>query len=186
MYSDFQNYVATYFGYDGGFSSLFTAASEFAVDIDNHFDSEPMHKLFTGDSLHINQMVGSITISNITSSLRYSIDSNCFGNRDPTASNGSAVDPTKLSNYGVEDGFVAGDLIWIPTGTTFNLGVNIDVESFMPLSNVGVANILSSQNTSYSSGNFSQETTATTTNMQRTVRAPLLIKLVNGSTISSL
>jgi hypothetical protein len=186
VYSDFQSYVATYFGFDGGFASLFTAASEFAIDTDNHFDSESMLTLFTGDSEHINQMVGSITISNITSSLRYCIDSNCFGNRDPTSTIGSAVDPTTPANYGIEDGFLAGDLIWIPTGTTLNINLNIDIESFMPLNNVGPDNILSSQNTSYNSGNFSQETTATTTNMHRTVRAPLLIKLVNGSTINSL
>ena len=189
VYSDFQNYVATYFGYDGGFSSLFTAASEFAIDMDNHFDSESMRQLFMGvpsNGAYINQMIGTITISNITASLRHCIDSNCFGNRDPIASSGSAVDPIKSANYGVEDGFVAGDLIWIPTGTTLNLNLNIDMESFMPVNNVGPENISSLQNTSYSSGNFSQDTTATTTNIHRTVRAPLLIKLVNGSTINSL
>ena len=192
VYSDFQSYVATYFGYDGGFSSLFTAASEFAIDIDNHFDNESMLKLFTGTgSAYVNEMTGSISISNITSSLRYCIDTNCFGNRTPMAdlsqnATGSAIDPVDKNNYGVEDGFVAGDLIWIPTGTTLNLNLNIDVDSFMPVNNVGLENTSLSQNTNYDSGDFSQETTATTTNINRTVRAPLLIKLVNGSTISSL
>jgi hypothetical protein len=196
VYSDFRNYVANYFGFDGGFSSLFTAASEFAIDTDNHFDSESMMQLFAsvssnGSSAYINQMTGSISVSNITSSLRYCIDSNCFGNRTPIAdpsqnATGSAVDPVDKNNYGVEDGFVAGDLIWIPTGTQLNLNLNIDVESFMPLNNVGPENISSSQTTNYISGNFSRDTTATTTNIHRTVRAPLLLKLVNGSTINSL
>ena len=197
VYSDFRNYVATYFGFDGGFSSLFTAASEFAIDDDNHFDSESMMQLFSsvstppGSDAYINQMTGSISISNIISSLRYCIDTNCFGNRTPIAdpsqnATGSAVDPDDKNNYGVEDGFVAGDLIWIPTGTTLNLNLNIDVESFMPINNVGPENILSSQTTNLSSGNFSRETTASMTNIHRTVRAPLLIKLVNGSTINSL
>ena len=197
VYSDFRNYVATYFGFDGGFSSLFTAASEFAIDVDNHFDSESMMQLFASvtstesEDAHINQMTGAIYVSNITKSLRYCIDTNCFGNRTPIVdpsqnASGSAVDPDDKNNYGVADGFVAGDLLWIPTGTQLNLNLNIDVESFMPLNNVGPQNISSSQTTNYSSGNFSRETTATLTNINRTVRAPLLIKLVNGSTINAL
>ena len=191
LYSDFKNYVADYFGFDGGFSSLFTAASEFAVDVDNHFDSGSMMSLFTGASAtsetgsYIRDISGNITIANLTKSLRYAVNTNCFGNRNSTAESGTANDPANNTNYGVSDGFIAGDLIWVNNGTTVRLNLNIDTEALNPLNNVGPQNTLM-QVTNYSSGNFSRETIATTTNIQRVVKAPLLIKLVNASTISAL
>jgi len=189
LYTDFKNYVGTYFGFDGGFSSLFSAASEFSIDGDNEFDSTSMLTLLTGESseasgAYISDLSGQITIVNITKSLRHAVNSNCFGNRNPMTG-GTAVDPANSSNYGVGDGFVAGDLVWVNTGTLVKLNLNIDTEGFNPLNNVGPQNTLL-QVTNYSSGNFSRETVASTTNINRSVRAPLLLKLVNASTISAL
>jgi hypothetical protein len=189
LYSDFTNYVATYFGFDGGFSSLFTAASEFSIDDDGVFDSNSMLSLLTGTTgdgtgAYISDLSGQITIVNITKSLRHAVNTNCFGNRNPS-NGGTAVDPANSSNYGVADGFVAGDLVWVNTGTLVKLNLNIDTEGFNPVNNVGPQNTLL-QVTNYTSGNFSRETTATTTNINRSVRAPLLLKLVNKSTIDAL
>jgi hypothetical protein len=189
LYSDFTSYVATYFGFDGGFSSLFTAASEFSIDGDNHFDSNSMLSLLTGTTgdgtgAYISDLSGQITIVNITKSLRHAVNTNCFGNRNPS-NGGTAIDPANSSNYGVADGFVAGDLVWVNTGTLVKLNLNIDTEGFNPVNNVGPQNSLM-QVTNYTSGNFSRETTATTTNINRSVRAPLLLKLVNKSTIDAL
>jgi hypothetical protein len=194
LYSDFKNYVSSYFGFDGGFSSLFAAASEFAIDSDNHFDGASFVRLLNGEAVHadgryIADLSGSITVNNLTKLLRYAVDSNCFGNRTPSVDpSGSSVDPSYNSNYGVEDGFLAGDLIWIPSGTTITLNIAIDSESFLPVNNVGptFASTNYSQTTSYTGDNFNQSTTATTNLITRTVRAPLLIKLVDASTISAL
>jgi len=199
LYSNFQTYVATYFGFDGGFSSLFTAASEFAIDTDNHFDGASFKRLLTGEAIdaagsYISDLSGSITISNITKLLRYAVNANTFGNRTPIAdlsqnSTGDAVDPDDKNNYGVEDGFVAGDLIWVPSGTTVTLVLKIDTESFAPLNNQGVSNASAtaqSQSTTFTSTNFSMTTNATTELIKRTCTAPLLIKLVNKSTLDAL
>lgn len=199
LYSSFQSYVATYFGFDGGFSSLFTAASEFAIDTDNHFDGASFKRLLSGEALdaagsYISDLSGSITISNITKLLKYAVNANTFGNRTPIAdlsqnSTGDAVDPVDKNNYGVEDGFIAGDLIWVPSGTTVTLKLKIDSESFAPLNNQGSSNASStaqSQSTSFTSTNFAMNTTATTELITRTCTAPLLIKLVNASTITAL
>jgi hypothetical protein len=202
LYSDFKNYVSSYFGFDGGFSSLFAAASEFNIDTTNEFNGASFVRLLNGETLsangsYINDLSGSITISNITKLLRYAIDTNCFGNRTPGSTDeygyyvdgsGTAIDPSYNSNYGVEDGFVAGDLIWVPSGTTITLKLDIDSEAFMPLNNVGPALALTnySQTTSYTGANFSQTTNATTNRITRTVQAPLLIKLVDASTIAAL
>ena len=202
LYSDFKNYVSSYFGFDGGFSSLFTAASEFNIDTDNHFDGASFVRLLNGETQnangsYINDLSGSITISNITKLLRYAVDSNCFGNRTPGTSDasgnyldgsGTSIDPSYNNNYGPTDGFIAGDLIWVPSGTTITLKLDIDSEAFLPLNNVGPSFAATnySQTTSYTGTNFSQNTNATTNQITRTVKAPLLIKLADASTIAAL
>ena len=169
LYSGFQTYVSNYFGIDGGYSSLFVAASEFAIDEDNHFDGASFIALLTGvaadpSGRYISDLSGSITISNIAQLLKYSVDANVFNNRDPTE-----------SNWGVANGFVKGDLIWVPEGTTITLSLAIDAESFLPLNNAGPT---VTQTTSVEDTNYSHETTATTTLITRVAKAPLLIKLV--------
>ena len=194
LYSDFKNYVSSYFGFDGGFSSLFAAASEFAIDTNNQFNGASFVRLLNGEVVHadghyIADLSGSITVNNLTKLLRYAVDTNCFGNRTPSVDpSGSSVDPSYNSNYGVEDGFLAGDLIWIPSGTTITLNIAIDSEAFLPLNNVGASFASSNytQVTSYGGENFTQTTSATTNLITRTVKAPLLIKLVNASTIAAL
>ena len=172
LYSDFQSYVASYFGLAGGFSSLFTAASEFAIDrVDpqtaNVFNAASFIALLTASAQdssgrYISDLSGSITISNITKLLKYSVDGNVFGNRNP-----------EDKSWGVEDGFVAGDLIWVPSGTTITLKLAIDPEALAPLNNLSA-----SQSTTVGEGIFTQTTEATTELITRVVTAPLLIKLV--------
>ena len=172
LYSDFQSYVASYFGLAGGFSSLFTAASEFAIDrVDpqtaNVFNAASFIALLTASAQdpsgrYISDLSGSITISNIAKLLKYSVDGNVFGNRNP-----------EDTNWGVENGFVAGDLIWVPAGTTITLKLAIDPEALAPLNNVSA-----SQSTTVGEGIFTQTTEATTELITRVVTAPLLIKLV--------
>lgn len=193
LYSDFQTYVATYFGFDGGFSSLFAAASEFAIDTTNVFNGASFVRLLNGEAetaegAYISDLSGSITISNINALLRYAVDADVFGNRTPgTSGDAGAVDPDNTNNWGVEDGFVIGDLIWVPAGTTVTLNLAIDYESFNPVNNIGPANVSSlTQSTNVSSGLFTSSTNATTTLITRTVTAPLLIKLVAASTIAAL
>lgn len=191
LYSDFQSYVATYFGFDGGFSTLFAAASEFHIDGDDHFDGASFVRLLNGETKaaegnYISNLTGTITISNINKLLRYAVDANVFGNRTP-GSNTGAADPDNSSNWGVGDGFVAGDLIWVPAGTIITLKLAIDAESFAPLNNIGVTNGETKalqQTTSFTSGeNFTSNTTASTTLITRTCTAPLLIKLVAAADI---
>ncbi len=199
LYSDFQTYVATYFGFDGGFSTLFAAASEFAIDTNNVFNGASFVRLLNGEAetpegAYISDLSGSITISNINKLLRYAVDANVFGNRDPSSGvtssdpSANAADPNQPDNWGVADGFVAGDLIWVPAGTTVTLKLGIDYESFNPINNVGPSNAYSlTQSTTWNTNDgFSSSTNATTTLITRTVTAPLLIKLVKAATIAAL
>jgi hypothetical protein len=192
LYSDFQTYVATYFGFDGGFSSLFAAASEFAIDNTNVFNGASFVRLLNGESAttagaYISDLSGSITISNINKLLRYAVDADVFGNRTPGSSgDAGAVDPDNTNNWGVEDGFVVGDLIWVEAGTKVTLKLDIDYETFNPINNIGPTNTYSQNTTITTAPHFTSTTNATTTNITRTVTAPLLIKLVAASTIAAL
>lgn len=190
LYSDFVNYVKTYFGYDGGFSSLFNAASEFDIN-GGVFDADAFMALISGQAANglgsfIRDLSGSITISNISNLLRNVVDANIFGNRTPSTAStadGTAVDPNNNTCYGVADGFIAGDLIWVPAGTTVTLRLDIDLESFAPLNNIGATNGVNtaiSQSTSFTYGaGFTENTTASNTNITRVLTAPLLIRLVD-------
>ena len=125
---------------------------------------------------------GSITISNINKLLRNAVDANVFGNRTPNVLTGSAADPNVPSNYGVGDGFLDGDIIWVPAGTTIKLSVGIDMESFLPINNIGPAissGFTATQDTSFGSGNFSQASSASLTKISRTLKAPLMIRIAN-------
>jgi hypothetical protein len=80
------------------------------------------------------------------------------------------------------DGFLAGDLIFVPAGTTVTLKLDISPEPLGPLNNVGPNNVITlTQNTNSAVGNFSTNTRATTTNITRVLTAPILIKLDNLS-----
>ena len=176
LYSDFKTYVGTYFGFNGGFETLFAAATEFTIDEDDKFEADSLVALIAGtaadDTTHpyTKIMTGSITISNITKLLRYAVDSNCFGNRVP-----SGTDPADETNFGVNHGFLANDLIWVPAGIEVTLKLAIDAESFTPINNRGP--IYAVQDTTVEVGNFSSTTSATTTLIERVVKAPLLIRL---------
>ena len=176
LYSDFKSYVGTYFGFNGGFETLFAAATEFVIDEDDKFEADSLVALIGGEAAgeepatpYTKIMTGSITISNITKLLRYAVDSNCFGNRVP-----SGTDVTDATNFGVNDGFLANDLIWVPTGIEVTLKLAIDAESFNPINNRGPSYV---QDTTIANGNFTSNTTATTTLITRVVKAPLLIRL---------
>jgi hypothetical protein len=109
--------------------------------------------------------------------LKYSVDSNIFGNRDPEeGEEGDRV------NWGVENKFVPGDLIWVPEGTTVTLKLAIDAEAFAPLNNNSGTNqsgtVSQNQSTTFSGVNFTLETEASTELITRVAKVPLLIKLI--------
>ena len=222
IYSDFIEFVNTYFGYAGGFSSLFSSASEFDIN-GGVFNAASFMNIITAttpivtDMSNVKAVTGTVRISNINALLKYAIDGDVFNNRNPQESTGTASNPSTdasgeavsntlyKSNYGMADGFIAGDLIFIPEGTTVKLHLVIDSENYYPLNSIGPSNVSNLINTmdalrtldiSYKDASdneiiyrtssdaklLTETTTATTTNIDRILTAPLLIKLANLST----
>lgn len=192
LFSDFINYIHMYFGYAGGFASIFTAGTTYDI-CGGLFNADSLYKLInqssanTGNGVYVNDLSGSITISNINKLLRYAVDGNIFSNRDPSGNNGSndASDPSFNYNYGVGDGFMAGDLIFVPSGTKITLNLNIAAEAYLPINNIGASSsyletLRAAQQSAYQySGYYTETTTASLTNINRVVTAPLLIRLAN-------
>ena len=212
MYTNFENYVKQYFGYPGGFSSLFTQATLFDLSAN---DKDNLHKLLVPDTTaslafagltdigegdeisgnYIKDLSGSIVISNITQLLRYAVDTNVFNNRDPTGETINSADPSgNAYNFGVGDGFMAGDLIWVPTGTQITLDLDITSEIYTgPYNNpnTSISSTFGGLNATITAsdaaiaamtvtnGDYSSVSTVTRKNINRVLRAPLLIRLVN-------
>jgi len=193
LYSDFFRYVNTYFSYPDGFPSLFVNADDVSYN-QNVFDASAFIHIIneygpdtiTHETIH--NLSGSITINNINSVLRYAVDSNIFNNRPPSN-----------RHYGIADGFIAGDLIMVPAGTTVTLKLEIQPELSLPINNFGPYNVqnLCAPNTpstpetsidsqynysnKYNSTMYTKSTVATTTNITSVLTAPLLLILDNFS-----
>jgi hypothetical protein len=182
IYTDFISYVNTYFGYAGGFSSLFASVSQF--DYNNGiFDANAFiniinERVIDASGAYVARLTGTITIYNINNLLQYAVESNVFANRNHITGT-TAGDPNNPANYGMRDGFLAGDLILIPTGTRITLNLIIDLGS----SNITTSglNQTSTSRTKYGNGSYTESTTASLTNINRVLTAPLLIKLDNLS-----
>ena len=174
LYSDFIMYVDEYFAYANGFSTLFNLSAE--PNFNNGiFDASAFIYIINGHSLnpdtgeYVLDLSGSIKINNIKSTIDYVIYSNAFNNRDPS------------SNYTLQDGFIEGDLIFVPNGITITLNLNI-VTNNIYLNNLGIEHTNDLTNSvNYSDGYFSSNTTNTQTQITRVVKAPMLIKLMNFS-----
>lgn len=191
IYSDFVYYVKTYFSWGNGFATLFKNINKFNIN-NGIFDAQAFMNIISGRVTSPSldggrggsgqKLSGSIIINQVNEVLRNILDRNAFGNRDVHVGT-TASDSCNRANYGVNDGFLDGDLIFVPNGTTTILYLGISPELFVdPINNIGVKNVSQlNQTTNFMNGYFSQNTIATLTSITRTIRVPLLIRLTNLS-----
>jgi photosystem II stability/assembly factor-like uncharacterized protein len=175
LYDEFADFVQLYFSGPTGFSTLFSDTSNYVIN-EGVFDASAFLHIITEKPIdstgaYVSSMSGIITINHVNELLKTSCVLNVFGNRDPS------------NNPLVEEGFLSGDLIFIPNGLQITLNTRIDTESFLPLNTlVGIERIQSLlQDHDYTSPDqlFSSISNATTTNISRQTNIPLLIRLAN-------
>jgi len=173
LYFDFKSCVASYFGDPGGFASLFAYEQEFQIN-GGIFDASAYVQTINKSKFNINgcfvsDLSGHITVNNVNKYLKFTIDSNIFNNRDP-----------RVKNYGMVDGFIAGDLIFIPEGFTITLSLDIEAEAYSPINNVGPSYLNAIRNRlNWTRGFVKRTTTATTTNITQTTTVPILMVLTD-------
>ena len=176
LYTDFKYCVGYYFGDPGGFSSLFSNVTEFDINNGGVFDASAYIQVvnsstFTMTGSFVSDLSGHITVSDINKTLQYAVDSNLFRNRYPTD-----------KNYGIVDGFIAGDLIFIPDGFTISLSVDIEAETILPINNIGPTYLNSIRDKlNWTKGHVKRTTTATTTNITQTTTVPILLVLTDDT-----
>jgi photosystem II stability/assembly factor-like uncharacterized protein len=175
LYDEFADFVQQYFSGPVGFSTLFSDTSDYIIN-GGVFDASAFLHIITekpmdSSGAYVSDLSGVITINRVNELLKTSCSLNVFGNRDPS------------DNLRVEEGFLSGDLIFIPNGLQITLNTKIDTENFTPFNSlVGLANIRALlQDHDYSSPDqlFSSITDATITKISRQTNVPLLIRLAN-------
>ena len=78
------------------------------------------------------------------------------------------------------DGFIAGDLIFIPEGFTISLSLDIETENYSPINNVGPSYLNAIRNRlNWTRGLVKRTTTSTTTNITQTTTVPILLVLTD-------
>jgi len=178
LYSDFKYTVGAYFGDPDGFASLFSLVNEFDINNGGIFDANAYIQVVNSSQFNmsgsfISDLSGFVTLSNINENLKFVVDSNTFQNRFPNEN--------KL-NYGVIDGFVAGDLIFIPQGFTITLSLDIQAESLLPVNNIGPSNLNAINNViNWQRGYIKKTTTYSTTNITQTTTLPILLVLTDDT-----
>lgn len=174
LYEDFNYTVLEYFGAPYGFSTLFAGEQHYNIN-NGVFDKQALIQLFNKFDFNINgtivsDLTGFFKINNITESLRFASGTNIFDNR-----------PAE-NNIGPSDGFIAGDLIYIPNGISITLTVDIEQEPYDPINNVGPTNLSSVDhliNYSEPQANIRKQTTSSITNITQTYSVPILVVLTN-------
>jgi hypothetical protein len=192
LYSEFKSFVATYFGLPGNFASLYDDSGQLSFTEGTYIASDvPVSPSVVGDLKPIGLynlmktvtpastaaggggavsiMGGSITISDISKLLRFAVDTNVFNNRLAKPASGTDLEV----NYGVGNGFIAGDLIYIGTGATAKLTVGLTLElDTTPM------NIIKSSTSSGGADNYTFSTSGTPSLLTRTLIAPILLRIV--------
>jgi len=173
LYSDFNKTVLTYFGMPDGFASLFAGVEDYSVN-GGVFDATAFVNLINGNTFNsagslISDLSGYFTVNDVNKNLKFACSSNVFGNR-PTGA------------YSLVNGFIEGDLLFIPNG--INIQLSVDIQGIPPgqPSNIGPLHLDASFNTfnySYPQVNVYKTTSSTVTNITQNYEVPILIVLKN-------
>lgn len=175
LYEEFADFVQEYFSGPTGFATLFSDTSNYNINR-GVFDASAFLHIITEKPLdssgaYVNDLSGSVIINNVNELLKTACVLNVFGNRDPS------------DNPVVEEGFLSGDLIFVPNGLQITLNADIDTENFTPLNTLvgidAVQKIIQDHDYASPDQLFSSISNATTTKISRQTNIPLLIRLAN-------
>lgn len=193
LYSDFDTYVNRYFNY-GGFTPLVNGvygSSQFYDLYSGVFDASSFMHIITeyaidSSNAYVNAVTGSITINGVNRVLSSMTSTNPYHNRNPVGEPFST--PSDDISYKVQDGFVDGDLVYVPAGTSVTL--KLDVQristnySTYASSNTFNDNGLCNYSSKYSDTDYTSNMETDFSNnrvIKQTLTAPLLIHLKNLS-----
>lgn len=179
LYSDFNYTVLEYFGAPYGFSSLFSGEEYYNIN-GGVFDASALIHLINGNTFdfagsYVSDLSGIVNLDNVVDIINHACQTDPFDNR-----------PTE-NNKTFKDGFIEDDLIYIQSGFSVKLSVDVEVEPYVTKFNVGPEN-LAAIDASYNTLNYvdnltlaKKETTASTLNITQIYTVPLLFVVSNAS-----
>jgi len=174
LYTDFKNTVNSYFGDPNGFAILFANSETFDINNGGIFDANAFVQVINSSQFqmtgsYVSDLSGQVSVNYINDTLHYTVSNNFFQNRNYT---------TEKHYYSNEDGYIAGDLIFIPKGFTITLSLDIQEETI--ITNTGPANLAAIDSSlNYTRGYIQRSTTYTTTNIRQTTIVPILLILTD-------
>ena len=179
LYSDFNTTVEKYFGLPTGFGSLFSEEHARTLN-EGVFDISGLYSIMSGSNFNIEgsyvtDLSGSFTIENVSEKLRYIVDTDIFNNRG-------------AMGFGIEDGFIENDLIYLADGITVTIKVDIEEEVYSPKNNVGPTNLQAIDSTiNYvdASNNVRKVTTYSTSNITQSYTVPILFILTSADAFNA-
>jgi len=174
LYSDFNYTVKQYFGDPFGFSTFFAGDFNFNVNR-GVFDASAFINIINGNTFdmvgsYITDLSGYFSINDLNKHLRYITSTNVFNNRPYD------------QNFDITEGFLEGDLIFIPNGMNITLKLNIEAEPYVNINNTGPLNLQmvdTSLNYYDPITNVQKVTTSSITNITQSYSVPILLILSN-------
>ena len=168
IYADFAQYVDEFLNYEEGFSSIYYMEEPLHMK-NEEFTSKELFNLITKQTNNsygtYNEIFGNINIYGVNNLLSNAKKLNIFGNR--------------ADSNNISDGFLEGDIVYIPYGIDITLTLELDANN-LRLNDMGKANIERMNKLyDYDDGNMCQTTIANIYRIQRNVKMPLFIKLIN-------
>ena len=179
LYSDFNYTVLEYFGAPYGFSSLFSGEEFYNIN-NGVFDASALIHIINGNSFdfagaYVSDLSGAVILENVTEIINQTTINNSFNNRPED------------KGFSFKDGFIENDLIYVQSGFSVKLTVDVETEPYITKFNVG-PQYLNAIDASYNTLNYTdsitlakKETTSTTSNITQIYTVPILFVVSNVS-----
>lgn len=180
LYSDFNYTVKQYFGDPFGFSTFFSGDFNFNVN-KGVFDASAFINIINGNTFdmvgsYITDLSGYFAINDLNKHLRYISATNVFNNRP------------QGQNKDITEGFLEGDLIFIPNGMNITLKLDIEADPYITIngpsnSNTGPSSLQlvdSSLNYYDNITNVKKITNYSVNNITQSYSVPILLILTNN------
>jgi len=178
IYQEFTEYVNDFLNYEEGFTSIYMLDEQFDISGGKLNIADFYHLLKSKDTNAYGtyyNLFGNITLNGVNKLFKSTSELNIFGNR--------GIDENETQEnqkvYSIRDGFLDGDLIFIPKGFTITLSLELDSQT-LKLNELGKKHVKKlNEDSNFDDGNMSQETITTIYNITRIIKVPLFIKLIN-------
>lgn len=191
IYSDFYFGINSYFSYGNEFTpDILDCINDVSLNQYTFGPAEFRRLLIpqsinTGGNVFVANITGNIVLNRINSILDSFVTKNTYNNRNQVGE--PYFNPSNGLFYRVQDGFIDGDMIYIPNGITIKMDLQVVSAAPPPLTFpacIPDPNI--DFNVDYGSGGFLTTTTISgntiITAVSKTVTAPILLRLRNLTT----